>query len=175
QPVGLIESRDGGNTWTVLSRGGASDFHALTTAGSAVIGFDGVLRSTADGRTWRDGNLDAQPRTLAGSRDGATVLATTPEGLTHSTDAGVSWRWSEQAPLLLMVAFGAGDTVAGLTPDGQVHTSTDAGRTWRATDLLAPDAQALHASGEGKQLEILVANDRTILASSGGQPFQPMR
>ena len=175
QPVGLIESRDGGNTWTVLSRGGASDFHALTTAGSAVVGFDGVLRSTADGRTWREGNLDAQPRTLAGSRNGSTVLATTPEGLMHSIDAGLSWRWTEQAPLLLMVAFGDGDTVAGLTPDGQVHTSTDAGRTWRATELLAPDAQALHASGEGEQLEILVANDRTILASSGGQPFQPLR
>ena len=147
----------------------------LTTAGSTVVGFDGALRSTADGRTWREGNLDAQPRTLAGSRDGATVLATTPEGLMHSTDGGVSWRWTDQAPLLLMVAFGDGDTVAGLTPDGQVHTSTDAGRTWRATDLLAPDAKALHASGEGEQLEILVANDRTILASNGGQPFQPMR
>ena len=175
QPVGLIESRDGGNTWTVLSRGGGSDFHALTTAGSTVVGFDGVLRSTADGRTWREGNLDAQPRTLAGSRNGSTVLATTPEGLMHSIDAGLSWRWTEQAPLLLMVAFGDGDTVAGLTPDGQVHTSTDAGRTWRATELLAPDAQALHASGDGEQLEILVANDRTILASSGGQPFQPLR
>ena len=175
QPVGLIESRDGGTTWTVLSRGGGSDFHALTTAGSTVVGFDGVLRSTADGRTWREGNLDAQPRTLAGSRNGSTVLATTPEGLMHSIDAGLSWRWTEQAPLLLMVAFGDGDTVAGLTPDGQVHTSTDAGRTWRATELLAPDAQALHASGEGEQLEILVANDRTILASSGGQPFQPLR
>jgi len=74
-----------------------------------------------------------------------------------------------------MVAFGDGTTVAGLTPDGQVHTSTDAGQTWRATELLAPDAQALHASGEGEQLEILVANDRTILASTGGQPFQSMR
>jgi photosystem II stability/assembly factor-like uncharacterized protein len=175
QPVGLIESRDGGKTWTVLSRGGGSDFHALTTAGSTVVGFDGVLRSTADGRTWRDGDLDAPPRTLAGSRNGSTVLATTPEGVMHSTDAGLSWRWMDRAPLLLMVAFGDGDTVAGLTPDGQVHTSTDAGRTWRATELLAPDAQALHASGEGEQLEILVANDRTILASSGGQPFQPLR
>lgn len=172
QPVGLIESRDGGNTWTVLSRGGGSDFHALTTAGSTVVGFDGVLRSTADGRTWREGNLDAQPRTLAGSRDGATVLATTPEGLMHSIDAGLSWRWSEQAPRLLMVAFGDGDTVAGLTPDGQVHTSTDAGRTWRATELLAPDAQALHASGQGEDLEILVATGQTLMASTGGKPFE---
>ena len=93
----------------------------------------------------------------------------------RSTDSGLTWQKVDQAPWLLMAAFGDGDSVAGLSPDGQVHTSTDAGRTWRATDLLAPDAQALHASGEGEQLEILVANDRTILASSGGQPFQPMR
>ena len=36
QPVGLIESRDGGRTWAVLSRGGQSDFHALTTSGRTV-------------------------------------------------------------------------------------------------------------------------------------------
>lgn len=173
QPVGLIESRDGGKTWTVLSRGGGSDFHALTSAGSTVVGFDGVLRSTADGRTWREGNLDGQPRTLAGSRNGSTVLATTPEGLMRSTDGGLTWQEVDKAPLLLMAAFGDGDAVAGLAPDGQVHSSTNAGQTWQATQLLVPDAQALHASGEGEQLEILVANDRTILASNGGQPLQP--
>lgn len=175
QPVGLIESRDGGTTWTVLSRGGQSDFHALTTTGQSVIGFDGALRSTPDGRTWTDGNLDAEPRTLAGSRKGSTVLATTEDGLMRSTDGGANWQRMDQAPWLLMAAFGDGDTVAALTPDGQVHTSADAGQTWRATELLAPEAQALHASGEGNELEVLVADGRTILASTGGQPFQPVR
>ncbi len=174
QPVGLIESRDGGKTWTVLSRGGKSDFHALTTTSRAVVGFDGAVRATADGRTWTDGNLDAQPRTLAGSRKGSTVLATTQEGLMRSTDGGANWQRMDQAPWLLMAAFGDGDAVAGLTPYGQVHTSADAGRTWRATDLVADDAQALHASGEGEDLEVLVADGRTILASTGGQPFQPV-
>jgi hypothetical protein len=175
QPVGLIESRDGGMTWTVLSRGGRSDFHALTTTGQAVVGFDGAVRATADGRTWTDGNLDAEPRTLAGSREGSTVLATTEEGLMRSTDGGANWQQMDQAPWLLMAAFGNGDTVAGLTPYGQVHTSADAGRTWRATELVAPDAQALHASGEGESLEVLVADGSTVLASTGGQPFQPLR
>lgn len=175
QPVGLIESRDGGNTWAVLSRGGRSDFHALTTAGATVVGFDGALRATADGRRWTDGDLEVQPRTLAGSRTGSTVLATTEEGLMRSTDGGATWQWMDQAPWLLMAAFGDGDTVVGLTPYGQVHTSTDAGRTWRATELLAPDAQALHASGEGKNLEILVADGQTVLASTGGEPFESMR
>jgi hypothetical protein len=74
-----------------------------------------------------------------------------------------------------MASFGEGDAVVGLTPDGQVHTSVDAGRTWRATELLAPHAQALHASGQGDDLEVLVADSRTILASTGGRPFEPAR
>ena len=175
QPVGLIESRDGGKTWDVLSRGGRSDFHALTTAGETVVGFDGALRATTDGRTWTDGNLDAQPRTLTGSDSGSTVLATTVEGLMRSADGGASWQLVDEAPRLLMAAFGAGDAVAGLSPDGQVHTSADAGRTWRSTELLAPNAQALYASGEGQNLEILIATDRTVLASAGGERFQPLR
>ena len=69
----------------------------------------------------------------------------------RSTDGGATWQWMDQAPWLLMAAFGDGDTVVGLTPYGQVHTSADAGQTWRATSLLAPDAQALHASGEGQK------------------------
>ena len=93
----------------------------------------------------------------------------------RSTDSGLTWQKVDQAPWLLMAAFGDGDSVAGLSPDGQVHTSTDAGQTWHSTKLLAPDAQALHASGEGETLEVLVAGSRTILASTGGQPFQPVR
>ena len=150
QPVGLIESRDGGKTWKVLSRGGRSDFHALTTTGQTVVGFDGAVRATTDGRTWTDGNLDAQPRTLAGSREGPTVLATTEEGLMRSTDGGATWQQMDQASWLLMAAFGDGDTVAGLTPDGQVHTSADAGRTWRATDLLAPRRAGAVRLGRGR-------------------------
>ena len=102
------------------------------------------------------------------------MLATTKEGLLRSTDGGVTWRDVDQAPWLLMAAFGDGEAVAGLTPDGQVHTSADAGRTWRATELLASDAQALYASGAGEHLEVLVADDQAILASTAGRPFQPL-
>lgn len=174
QPVGLIESRDGGNTWTVLSRGGQSDFHALTTAGAGVVGFDGAVRATPDGRTWTDGNLDSQPRTLAGSRVRATVLATTQEGLMRSTDGGVTWALMDKAPRLLMAAFGEAEAVVGVSPDGQVHTSADAGLTWQATQLLAPDPQSLHVSGEGQDVEILVASGQTLIASTGGRPFEAL-
>lgn len=81
----------------------------------------------------------------------------------------------DQAPRLLMAAFGDGESVVGLTPDGQVHTSVDAGLSWDTTRLVASDVQALHASGSGEDLEVLVASGRTVLASTGSQPFQPVR
>ena len=43
QPVGLIESADGGHTWTPVSRQGQSDFHALTVSDAGVLGYDGAL------------------------------------------------------------------------------------------------------------------------------------
>jgi hypothetical protein len=47
-PVGLTETTDAGKTWKVRSLGGESDFHALTSSSKGVLGYDGVLRSTAD-------------------------------------------------------------------------------------------------------------------------------
>jgi hypothetical protein len=54
QPVGLIESTDGGRTWAALSRQGQSDFHALTVSDAGVLGFDGSLvRSGLPGESGR--------------------------------------------------------------------------------------------------------------------------
>jgi hypothetical protein len=173
QPVGLIETRDGGRTWKVLSRGGASDFHALTTAGERVAGFDGSLRTSSDGQSWTAGNLSPEPRSLAGSNDDDTLLATTADGLKRSTDGGASWRPVAGAPLLLLVAWADGRTVVGLTPQGRVHVSGDAGLTWLATELEAAQPQALHAAGAGQELLIVVATDANLLVSRRGGRFAP--
>ncbi|WP_199860122.1 F510_1955 family glycosylhydrolase, partial [Thermobifida halotolerans] len=79
-PVGLVESRDGGQSWEPLSRAGESDFHALAATPDRVIGFDGRLRATEDGVTWTELDSAVEPFSLAVSDDGATVVATTPRG-----------------------------------------------------------------------------------------------
>lgn len=40
-PVGLIESTDGGQIWTVVSSEGVTDIHALSASKQEVVGFDG--------------------------------------------------------------------------------------------------------------------------------------
>lgn len=164
QPVGLIESRDGGRTWTVLSRGGASDFHALAAGGGKVVGFDGALRVSGDGRSWRAGNLAAPPRALAASPDGRRVLATTADGLMSSDDGGARWSPVMDAPLLLLVDWAEGQAVAGLDTDGKVHVSHDGGATWRSTAVVTANVQAMTADKEEGALRVRLATASDLVA-----------
>lgn len=173
QPAGLLESRDGGQTWTVLSRGGSSDFHALAASGERVVAFDGTLRTSSDGRTWKTGDLASPPRALAISPDGRRVLATTSEGLMSSDDGGVRWESVEGAPLLLLVDWADGQTVAGLTPQGDLHLSTDAGQTWRATRATADHVQALDATGTAGSVGVVAATEHQLVTSRDAGPFRP--
>lgn len=172
QPAGLLESRDGGRTWSVLSRGGSSDFHALTAAGHRVVAFDGTLRVSSGGGTWQTGDLGSPPRALASSPEGDRVLATTAEGLMSSDDGGLRWKPVNGAPLLLLVDWVDSRAVAGLTPQGELHLSADAGQTWRATAAAAPEAQALDASrGEGGGVEVVAATHDQLVTSRDGGPL----
>ncbi|SDG07542.1 hypothetical protein SAMN05660662_0216 [Blastococcus aurantiacus] len=174
-PVGLISSTDGGQTWTPLSRAGESDFHALTAlSGGGVIGYDGTLRRSTDGRTWEDLTIPAEPHTLAAAPEGSTVLATTAQGVLRSTDAGGNWTPVNAAPLLQVLAWADdGTTAVGVSPDGDVWASTDAAATWRRTGDVgaAPHAVAV-ATRAGGPMEIAAVTDDGLLQSvDGGQAF----
>ncbi|WP_404386459.1 exo-alpha-sialidase [Knoellia locipacati] len=174
QPMGLIESTDGGRSWTVLSRGGQSDFHTLTQAGDTLVAFDGVLRRSKDRRSWSTTGLTQQPRTLASDPEGRTVLATTQDGLMASRDQGASWAPVAGAPLLLQVAWGDARSVAGVTPAGAVAMSTDGARTWRLTGAKVPPPQAISASMTATGFEVLVVTEREVLGSRDGATFTPV-
>jgi len=165
-PVGLIKSTDAGRTWTVLSRGGESDFHALAASSAGVMGFDGTLRMTADGKSWTQGGLTAEPRSLASSPDGSHVLATTSQGVQSSTDGGRTWVPMASAPPLFLAAWADAKTIVGVTTQGNLAISANAGRTWRADLATVSSAEALSASRDkAGQLEILVVTDTGVLQS----------
>ena len=166
-PVGLMKSTDAGRTWTSLSRGGESDFHALTASTEGVIAFDGVLRTTVDGKTWATGDLTAPPRTLAAAPDGSQVLATTNQGLLSSTDQGRTWAPVASAPELFLTAWADSKTVVGVTTQGGVAFSQDAGRSWKTGVAKVSSAQAVSASRDkAGVLEILVVTDTGVMQST---------
>jgi photosystem II stability/assembly factor-like uncharacterized protein len=173
QPVGLIESTDGGESWTPLSRAGESDFHALAALGDAgVLGYDGALRRSPDGRTWEQLAIPAEPHTLAAAPDGGAVLATTAQGLLRSTDAGTTWAAVEGAPLLQVVAWADASTTVGIDPAGVVWTSTDAAGTWRQTADLGAAPHAVAAAVTDGAVRIAAVTEAGLSESvDGGATF----
>lgn len=168
-PVGLIETRDGGGSWEALSLAGESDFHALASAGDLVVGFDGALRATEDGVEWTDLDPDVEAAALAVSDDGRTVVATTQQGPVRSTDGGAGFEAVPDAPPLALVDWvPGGSTVFGVAVDGGVHRSDDAGGSWERTGELPGTPEALHAD---EDQVIVVADLHVARSTDGGATF----
>jgi hypothetical protein len=169
QPVGLITSTDSGRTWRVSSRGGESDFHALTSSPTSVVGFDGTLRSTTDGETWSTRTIPAAPRTLAASPQTGALLATTETGLLHSTDDGRSWKGLTPPATALLAAWADEQTIVIATANGQIATSNDTGATWTLQPKRIGAPQALFAQrGTDGQIETILVADGAVLRTVDG-------
>ncbi|MTB73414.1 MULTISPECIES: F510_1955 family glycosylhydrolase [Micrococcales] len=169
QPVGLITSTDSGRTWRVSSRGGESDFHALTSSPTSVVGFDGTLRSTTDGETWTTRTIPAAPRTLAASPQTGALLATTETGLLHSTDDGRSWKGLTPPATALLAAWADEQTIVIATTNGQIATSNDTGATWTLQPKRIGAPQALFAQrGTDGQIETILVADGAVLRTADG-------
>ncbi|MHA7155588.1 F510_1955 family glycosylhydrolase [Arthrobacter sp. TMN-50] len=175
-PVGLIRSTDQGQSWQPLSQQGESDFHALAATDSGIVGFDGQLRISDDGTSWDfvDGQIPAF-NLAATPRDG-TVLATTEGGLQRSTDNGETWAAVPGAPLLMLTALSEG-IAAGITPEGQIHTSRDAGLTWTKQGIVSGQAAAIttHMLDDGLMRIWVATEDRVQVSNDNGRTFTNIR
>ncbi|MCQ9164191.1 F510_1955 family glycosylhydrolase [Arthrobacter sp. STN4] len=179
-PVGLIRSTDAGKTWQQISRGGQSDFHALTVSGGALVAFDGQLRTSTDGTSWTNSEATFVPAVLAGSPSSTVVLATTQEGLQRSTDHGKTWKPVPGGPIVQFAAFATSVAKApteaiGVAPDGRVYVSTDTGLRWKATGTITGQIEAVTAlEGEpGKPWIWAATTDGVQVSTDGGDSFRP--
>ncbi len=165
-PVGLIESTDGGRTWEPVSRTGESDFHALDAWPGGVIALGESLERSDDLRSWSpletpDGLYDVS------SPDGLSVIATTPDGLQLSDDGGRSWQPAADAPLLQLVEHANSDVAVGLSPDGVLYRTDDAGASWERTGDVGETPAALAVSLVDPN-QVLVLTPSGITASDDG-------
>lgn len=164
EPLGLIESLDGGATWSQLSRAGESDFHVLAASAELTLGYDGALRHTRDRRTWREATAPASLIDLVVHPTSQVVVATTEGGVLVSTDLGSTWRIWETAPDLVMLDWADDETIVGLTRQGEVTTSTDAGKQWVVQRRLAAPVQAMSATARRTgAIEVLIATDTEVM------------
>lgn len=174
-PLGLLRSTDTGKTWEKLSRQGESDFHALAATKSGIVGFDGALRTSPDGKVWDTVATDFVPAVLAGNPASDTVLATTPQGIRRSTDGGKTWTPVDSGPVVQFAAFAGPAEAFGVEPDGTVHFSVDAGATWTRKGQIRDTVQAVAAvKGPEASPSIWAATANGLVASTdGGVTFRP--
>ena len=170
--LGLLESTDGGETWTSLSVLGEVDFHALDATAEAVYGADsasGQLFVSTDRTNWQQRGQIPLADLAINPTDGAMVVITTQAGPHVSTDSGASFEAMEGAPLLMLVDWPQREDLVGITPDGVVHHSADHGGTWEERGKINDRAYAMTVGPDGA---IYVATEHAILFSSdGGRTF----
>ncbi|MBL8931312.1 MAG: exo-alpha-sialidase [Kineosporiaceae bacterium] len=171
--LGLIASDDGGRSWQTVSLGGAVDFHRLVAVGPVVLGVsahDGkLLRSRDAGATWQELGRPPVFDLAVDPADATRVVITTKDGPQLSTDGGTRFAPIPGAPLLAFLTWTPSGLVA-LAPDGAVHSSTDAGRTWTRRGSVGGEPGALAA--DGARLVALVGH--TVVESrDGGASFAP--
>ncbi len=95
-PVGLLASSDGGETWEAKSLVGEVDFHLLEASGPTVFGvaanYGVLLKSTDSGSTWSSLEVPSMTDLAVNPTNSESVALATETGLHVSTDGGTSFR-----------------------------------------------------------------------------------
>lgn len=167
--LGLIESRDGGNTWKNISLLGEADFHVLESSGRQVYGFDGtqgrLMVSGNGGRRWQQRRPPAGVFGLAIDPTNASrIVAGTEQGLFASKGEGRRWRPVNNT-LAGLLAWPERDQLYLVDGQGQVLLSRDAGGNWQTQGSIGGQPAAFMAHED----ELYAAlTDGTVKRSTDG-------
>jgi len=176
--LGLIRSDDAGESWEIVSLGGAADFHALHSAHGLVYGWDSgtgrFMVSADDGASWDVRSTLDMFDFAVSPTDADLLLATTAaQGLVRSIDGGRTWQPISNAPAVAVLSWAGEDSVFGVTTEGMVQQSADGGATWETRGDVGGQPEALLVDESGGELMLYVGvSGRGILASAdGGKRF----
>lgn len=170
-PLGLLASTDGGQSWSARSLTGGVDFHFLTSAGDTLIGFDAtngrMLHSSNRGQSWDEMSLPplsglamnpSNPNELVIVSEGVGLVSF-DSGDTFSEirlpDGVESLVWSHQG---LYVAAGMG-----------LFHLADIGS--QPVEIIAFDGLINALAADGDTIAVSLHNDDVVASFDGGQSF----
>lgn len=173
--LGLIESTNGGQSWTSLSMNGEADFHSLDYRHGIVYGLDSGSRTlmvSADKRAWdRRAAISAVDIAVSPTNPNE-ILATTADGLVRSLDQGRTFNPVASQPSMVLLSWPDQGPLIGVDPNGTAYASEDSGNTWQTRRPLGERPQALLATGAGV---VVVATDKGIQRSTdNGTTFEAL-
>lgn len=175
--LGFLESRDGGRTWTSLSRMGDADLHKFVEAHGKIFAFDAVLGAllvSSDGaRTFEE---RFTPRGLVidfvvDPEDANYLLAATEDQLYRTEDQGERWRAIEGGEGFRLVWPAAGRVVRA-SKDGTVSESTDRGATWKPIGRVDGEPYKFETTDDPNHLYLALATGAIHETTDGGKTWK---
>lgn len=164
--LGLLESTDAGVTWQAVSLSGEADFHAIDSKQGQLFGYNSQTQQimvSTDRKTWEYRARLPLADLAVSPDDPQFLLATTAQGLVHSSDGGRTFVLVSSAPTLQLVDWSIENAIVGVDPNGVVGMSRDHGATWSRLSTVAGAPTALAVNGPR---EVYVATDRGIFVST---------
>lgn len=169
--LGLIASRDRGQSWNNVSLPGEADFHVLRSAGRRVYGFNGgtgkLMASTDGGRRWGERTPPGGMFDLAiDPTDGERIVASTERGLFVSPNAGRAWRRLDGDAAGLL-AWPTADGLFLVDGRGEVSRSRDGGRGFERVGSIGGQPAAL--GSHRRDLYAALGDGRVVRSADGGR------
>ena len=172
--LGLIESRDAGETWTEISGLGETDYHAIQLSGDVIVA--GVFQAAAVSVS-RDGGKTFEERRTpdplvdleADPRDPERLIASTQQAVIASADGGESWRERDRIPNVRFTWPEPG-ALYRIDPGGPVSFSADGGETWEERGTTGGEPQALFAVS-GEHLVVALIGGTVKESDDGGRSW----
>jgi hypothetical protein len=154
--LGLIRSKDGGDTWEPVSELGRADFHILQAAGDRLLAVrvedEKVELSSDGGQTFEAGTPPGLPVDAAfNPGNPSQVVVATEQGIYASTDGGQSWR-QRDVVATEQLAWPAAKILYRADPGGLIKVSADAGRSWTDRGTLGISVNELAVDAKGALL-----------------------
>lgn len=171
--LGLIESTDGGASWTILSLGGEADFHGLAYAGDTIYGWDagtGRFMVSSDKRSWETRSTLDLFGFAVDPGNGDHIIGAGPSGLLDSDDGGRTWR-ETNGPALVTLSWDRAGGLWGADPEGEVWQRGNA--DWVRKGTLPGEPQAFLVTADTLYAAAHDADDRTgiYVSNDGGKSW----
>ena len=182
--LGLMESRDGGRSWSVLARFGIADLHAIRLAHGRIYAVDAVLGGVLMGsQSGRRTGSSAAPPTETGldlavdPGDPSRLVLSDRNGMHRSEDQGRSWRQIASGSLTAAGVARRAGRLYRADADGRVFTSDDGGTSFELADLVEGEPAKLAAAWPAPPADWPWATQRSwsrsMPARPGSERFKP--
>lgn len=169
--LGLIESRDAGDSWRSISLAGEADFHVLRHVKGKIYGYStltGQLMTSSDnGTSWKRASPPAPIFDLAVDPEHqARIVAASEAGL-----VSYDGNWKRLGPEVGLLAWPTGRAFYLVDQAGTVSLSDDGGRSWAEKGQL-PEAPVALLATSADELYVALQSGTVMRSTDGGNHWR---